>query len=140
MDLSDQRLRKFLYALWRDVVWDAIPTIIVNEDSTGFLYALWRDVVWDLSAANDFSEPGNSFYTPCGVTLFGTALVAVMYFLVGLFLYALWRDVVWDPTPSGGARDQRRCSLLAQVPRGGPNLAVFSRSVRLFVLVGRLHG
>ncbi len=38
-------LVQFLYALWRDVVWDA--PLMGRALEMLFLYALWRDVVWD---------------------------------------------------------------------------------------------
>jgi hypothetical protein len=39
------------------------------------------------------------FYTPCGVTLFGTAMTisAIDTRLYDEFLYALRRDLVWNP-------------------------------------------
>ena len=68
----------FLYALWRDVVWDKTTGVTMYFGT--FLYALWRDVVWD--------APYNG--RP--------------YWKTWLFLYALWRDVVWDTARGSRAR------------------------------------
>ncbi len=39
---------EFLYALWRDVVWNAVAlAAVIALVSVLFLYALWRDVVWN---------------------------------------------------------------------------------------------
>ncbi len=132
---------EFLYALWRDVVWDAamIALQLYSVGVTRFLYAWWRDVVWDLEMSRGRGSKVEFLYAWWRDVVWDPGPSTRATLPSTMFLYALWRDVVWDPIPSGGACDQRRCSLFAQVPRGGPNLAVFSRSVRLFVLVGRLH-
>ena len=41
-----QNIVWFLYALWRDVVWDTQTEPLMDSEAA-FLYALWRDVVWD---------------------------------------------------------------------------------------------
>ena len=37
-----------------------------------FLYALWRDVVWDLCQRAGVPPAAAGFYTPCGVTFLWT--------------------------------------------------------------------
>jgi hypothetical protein len=57
-----------------------------------FLYALWRDVLRHRDLQK-LREALLSFYTPFGVTLFGTGNYAWNEFGIE-FLYALWRDVL----------------------------------------------
>ncbi len=47
-----------------------------------------------------------SFYTPSGVTLFGTSLQIGL--MVGGFLYAFWRDLVWDRHGTASPRTTTR--------------------------------
>ena len=68
-------LDAFLYALRRDLVWDSTNSSDrIGMRSLGFLYALWRDLVWDCildpTCGPRFRQ--RCFYTPFGVTLFGT--------------------------------------------------------------------
>ena len=89
----------FLYAFWRDFVWDRRKNVVLVA-GVGFLYALWRDFVWDALMSPSMRL---RFYTPFGVTLFGTStMLEASARASSTFLYALWRDFVWDPTSSGG--------------------------------------
>jgi len=64
---------KFLYALRRDLVWDLIVVdVAVKAHGDTFLYALRRDLVWDLPWCPSAASRPTGFYTPFGVTLFGT--------------------------------------------------------------------
>ena len=96
--------------MWRDFVWDEFPD---RDDpvTIKFLYALWRDFVWDsLVSQGKKGRLQIGFYTPCGVTSFGTWEVTVQGIEhLNMFLYALWRDFVWDklyrrPRRHGGIR------------------------------------
>ncbi len=98
------RLSEFLYALRRDLVWDVITPKgeTINGRRAKFLYALRRDLVWDEASKQVIPARISSFYTPFGVTLFGTrsqqpSPAACPY----KFLYALRRDLVWDSTCVG---------------------------------------
>ena len=68
-------LCSFLYALRRDLVWnyDAYHPEMHSRRYV-FLYALRRDLVWNTWLSNDGSQEFTitRFYTPYGVTSFGT--------------------------------------------------------------------
>ena len=103
--------RQFLYALRRDLVWDADNMhncLVLTPDR--FLYALRRDLVWDRATEASPSCRSSGFYTPYGVTSFGTrrwhALLEA--FMSITFLYALRRDLVWDTSSSERSRSTLR--------------------------------
>jgi hypothetical protein len=93
----------FLYALRRDRVWHYRVALHYGS-VVPFLYALRRDRVWALIAFMNGARSQRCFYTPCGVTVFGTGNFGGFGNVGAIVSIRLRRDRVWNPTLSGGAR------------------------------------
>jgi hypothetical protein len=84
----------FLYALWRDFVWDEI--LALGRYAGGFLYALWRDFVWDGPGQGAGNEILLQFLYALWRDFVWDAIDLDTTAQDFMFLYALWRDFVWD--------------------------------------------
>jgi hypothetical protein len=186
--LSHELLKEYLYALRRDLVLDgqgakrgssegpflyALRRDLVLDMCMGgryprrrqYLYALRRDLVLDgRPASSSQSVASRGIYTPCGVTLFWTALLYLlgeymrMWYLYALrrdlvldrhsgesgrvveYLYALRRDLVLDPTPVRVLVTRDDGGLLRRLVFGDGLLGSREILWSLFVLVAGLHG
>jgi hypothetical protein len=86
-----------------------------------FLYALRRDLLWNVLQVHLGSPELARFYTPFGVTFFGTHHYAHREGGGRCeFLYALRRDLLWNPTLFGEpvtSADATGCALPEDVDR-----------------------